>query len=254
MTMLTSTALFPAATPAVSTPATDLLSLLHQYSSLHISADDHLKSSLWNITRARRGGAGGFGGVEYSADDVREELRARAMLEWKDGGVDEDGEPGLVGEASSDGDSENDGGTLPSSGGGGFVLHLDAMRAASLRKRDAVARESRERDETFVAADEGENEGLRRRRRGDAAAGASSPEDESRTNGEWTTEEPVPAVCDEERLRDADPLNLFGVPPPALRAAQAESRGALAYYVEVANLAREIAKITNREGAESRED
>ena len=52
---------------------------------------------------------------------------------------------------------------------------------------------------------------------------------------------------EEERLRYANPLNLFGVPPPALRVAQAKSRSAIAiaYYVEVANLAREIMKITN---------
>jgi len=52
---------------------------------------------------------------------------------------------------------------------------------------------------------------------------------------------------EEERLRYANPLNLFGVPPPALRVAQAKSRSAIAiaYYVKVANLAREIMKITN---------
>ena len=52
---------------------------------------------------------------------------------------------------------------------------------------------------------------------------------------------------EEERLRYANPLNLFGVPPPALRVAQAKSRTAIAYYVEVANLAREIMKITNNQ-------
>jgi hypothetical protein len=66
---------------------------------------------------------------------------------------------------------------------------------------------------------------------------------------EWTSENATDVVeggddaTAERRLRNADPLNLFGVPPPALRAAQAESRGALAYYVEVANLAMEIMRI-----------
>ena len=50
---------------------------------------------------------------------------------------------------------------------------------------------------------------------------------------------------EEEQLRRADPLEPFDIPPPALRVAPARSRGAVAYYVEVANLAREIARITS---------
>lgn len=63
-------------TPTTSrtTPALDVLSLLSRYESLRASADAEFKSSIWNITKARRvrGGSGGggfghgFGGAEYS--------------------------------------------------------------------------------------------------------------------------------------------------------------------------------------------
>ena len=33
-----------------------------------------------------------------------------------------------------------------------------------------------------------------------------------------------------------DPIQLFGIPPPALRVAQTHSRLSLAYYIEAANL------------------
>ncbi len=136
--------------------------------------------------------------------------------------------------------------------GGEFVLHLDGMEEAS-RQRGGQQRGSRQR----LANDkEGggsrADEGLRRRRRGvnDAPpddAGKRTNDDDLRN--EWTSENATDVVeggddaTAERRLRNADPLDLFGMPPPALRAAQAESRGALAYYVEVANLAMEMMRI-----------
>ena len=73
-----------------------------------------------------------------------------------------------------------------------------------------------------------------------------------KSTNEWTTEEDAPTSSDknneEEQLQQkqcTDPLNLFGIPPPVLRIAQAKSRSAIAYYVEVANLAREIIRIMN---------
>jgi len=216
------------------TPATEILTLLHQYESLHANANDNLKSSIWNITKARRvggGGSGGFGGVEYSPDDTREELRAQALLEWKEGG-NGDSEPKLLNEESS----HDDGGSTTGGGGGRFVLHLDGMKAAQQR---AALKESNNNS----MAENKENEGLRRRR----------GESEGKTNilNKWTSEEANNTIDDEEeRLRNVDPLNLFGVPPPALRVAQAKSRSAIAYYVEVANLAKEIMKITNQVGTD----
>ena len=105
--------------------------------------------------------------------------------------------------------------------------------------------------QTNVSIENTESEGLRRRRGNTATSTHGNTDNEAtyETN-KWTTEnelQPTTIQNEEERLRYADPLNLFGVPPPALRVAQTKSRSAIAYYVEVANLAREIMKITNNE-------
>ena len=177
--------------------------------------------------------------------DVREELRASALLERKtcDDDDDDDGEPKLVDEGASSEDVKNNcnGGGEPSVSGGRYVLHFDGMKEA----RQAASKQSSQ-DEIVAtkAADNKENEGLRRRRGGNS--NAESNEDDA--TSKWSSEVPKDTsdvVDEEEKLRNADPLNLFGVPPPALRVAQAKSRSAVAYYVEVANLAREIMRITN---------
>lgn len=223
------------------TPTIDLLTLLHQYETLHSSGDENLKSSIWNITTARRSRGRSFG--EYSVDDVREELRASALLEWKtcDGG-DDDGEPKLVDEEASSDDVKTNcnGGGEPSVSGGRYVLHFDGMKEA---RQAASKQSSQDENVATKAADNKENEGLRRRRGGNNTA--ESNEDDA--TSKWSSEMPKDTsdVDEEEKLRNADPLNLFGVPPPALRVAQAKSRSAVAYYVEVANLAREIMRITN---------
>ncbi|KAL7538763.1 hypothetical protein ACHAXR_010340 [Thalassiosira sp. AJA248-18] len=257
---MTTTITMPAATTTTATaaPTIELLTLLHRYESLHSSANDHLKSSIWNITKARRGrayqgsggGAGGFGGVEYSADDVREELRAQALLEWKEGDGDE---PTLLNEDSSDDCGvKNHGGGPSSSGDGRFVLHLDGMKAAQQQQQQRGAEDSYQAETITVNVDDKENEGLRRRR-GNANSTPEQADGETKTNKKWTLVEESATTDineEEERLRNADPLNLFGVPPPALRVAQAKSRSAVAYYVEVANLAKEIMKIINKESGE----
>ena len=132
------------------------------------------------------------------------------------------------------------------------MLHLDGMEEAS-RQRGGQQRGRRQRPAYNKAGGGSQaDEGLRRRRRGvnDAPpddAGKRAKDDDVRN--EWISENAMDVVgggddaTAERRLRNADPLDLFGVPPPALRTAQADSRGALAYYVEAANLAMEIMRI-----------
>ena len=246
------------------TPTIELLTLLHQYESLHTNAN--LKSCIFNITKARKfrsGGASCVGSSEYSANDVREELRAQVFLELKDDDDDDDGvdgnsndnsderkEPNLVNEDISDGLDDDD--TAKNyqqgacgKGDGRFVLHLDGMKAS---KQQRAANESAHTNRTI---ENKESEGLRRRRGNTVTIDGGNTDNEAtdETN-KWTTEnvaQPTAIQNEEERLRFADPLNLFGVPPPALRVAQTKSRSAVAYYVEVANVAREIMKITNNE-------
>jgi hypothetical protein len=174
---------------------------------------------------------------------VREELRASALLECRQG----EKEPRLMRETS--GEEEGDGGAKRRDDDGAstssFVLHLDGMRAA------AHAHQQRRHDNATAAAagyreggrDSEESAGLRRRRGRDGAVDPADANDGG-TETKWTFEEPADEE-EERRWRDADPLQLFGVPPRALRTAQAEARRAVAYYVEAANLAREMAEITH---------
>ena len=248
-------------TTLTNTPTIELLTLLHQYESLHTSANDNLKSCIFNITKARKfrsGGASCVGGVEYSPNDVREELRAQVLLELKDddddgvdgnNNVDSDAsEPNLVNEDISDSlDDDDTAKNQHGSCGKGdcrFVLHLDGMKSV---QQQQAGNESAQK-QTNISIESTESEGLRRRR-GNTATSTNGNTDNEATDetNKWTTENEPTIQNEEERLRYADPLNLFGVPPPALRVAQTKSRCAIAYYVEVANLAREIMKITNQQ-------
>ena len=225
-----------------------LLTLLQQYEILHTNANDNLKSSIFNITKARKFGSSSSG-QQYSPDDVREELRACALVELQgdidDGGV-VDIEPNLVKEddvpSSDDGVEISSGGV--SNGSRKFVLHLDGMR--DVEKQQNATTDCQKLNDKAVGADNIESDGLRRRR-GKAVDTTSSNKATSDIN-KWTIEDETPNDTsnndEEQRLQSADPINLFGVPPPALKVAQTKSRYAIAYYVEVANLAREIMNIT----------
>ena len=214
-------------TMATSAPTTELLCLLHQYEALRSEADDDLKSSLWNITKARRGrgyqGSAVGRNVEYTPEDVREEIRAQALLECSTIGH----EPELFDEDVDTGASGAD---------AGFVLHFDGMKGALLRRQQQQQQQSGDRSKDDAHG------GLRRRK----GKGSACESDGKCTEGdkERITEEILDE--EEERLRNSDHLSLFGVPPPALRVAQTKSRGAVAYYVEVANLSRRMIEIMNK--------
>jgi hypothetical protein len=231
------------------TPTINILTLIHQYQSLHASANDNLRQCFWNITKARRGRsyqtiASGGGKLEFTPEDVREELRAQALLEWKKK-IDYDF-------IDSDDDvtreNNNNEDEATSLGAGKFVLHLDGMMKAMQQhsSREISQQPQQQQHDTLISDSDEEPMGLRRRRyRGGenvvttaAAAG---------TTNQWITETyPIDEGNDDEQ-KQQNPLTLFGVPPPALRVAQSKSRDALAYYVEVANLAREIMQIINHQ-------
>ena len=239
----------------MTSPTIDIIALLQQYEALHTAANDNLKSCIFNITKARKVGTSKscYGDLQYSVDNVREELRAQALLkELKDDisdGIDE--EPSLVSEESSvlvGNDSDSSG---EISGGNKFVLHLDGMKNA--KEQLAAAREEAQEQTNNINTTldtYNTNEGLRRRHQSTAATTTATQDDTKSVLNEWLTEDAPSSPNnnneeDEEQQKYRDPLNLFGIPPPALRVAQAKSRCAIAYYVEVANLAREIIRITN---------
>mmetsp|Transcript_31477 Transcript_31477/g.65422 ORF Transcript_31477/g.65422 Transcript_31477/m.65422 type:complete len:220 (+) Transcript_31477:73-732(+) len=204
--------------------ALDALALLQQYEALHENASNSFRGAIWNITKARRergfqAGGGGFGGLEYSVGDVREQLRASALLEC----TDEEDVPSL-GKENGTSRTVNKLGNQP----GDFVLHFDGMES------------SRQISRKIAEPSYGANEGLRRR--GNATTSSRA---ETTGGSAWTSEEII-VEEEEDNLRKTDPLCLFGVPPPSLRISQTKARDALAYYVEAANLAREIMRKTDK--------
>ena len=190
--------------------------------------------------------------MEYSCDDVREELRAVALLELNGGGG---------GGGPADGENNNND-TLDlvqeaeSAGGSRFILHLDGMKSASAaaRQKDQHKQQQQQddddNDDNIITTNNTENEGGLRRRKGGEKINTTNDDISNKWTIEQQEQEQQSIIQDDEEEKhvrncNANPLNLFGVPPPALRVAQSKSRSALAYYVEVANLAREILEITN---------
>jgi hypothetical protein len=237
------------------TSTTTLLALLHQYNTLHTTASTNFKSTLWNLTKARRGrgyqtsGGGSYGSNEYSVEGVREELEATALLEVRSC---RRKEPELVDE--HDGDNEDNNAVKNMKGNHDpmdmmdnniiMVLHLDGMvgaKCSSITANEIIT------DENDIIRDTNNNlDGLRRRRN---KGGDINDELKSK----WTQEQQSEEYQNSDNTFYSDPLQLFGVPPPALRVAQSHSRDALAYYVEVANLARQIMSIVQGEETDSEE-
>ena len=173
-------------------------------------------------------------------ENVREELEATALIEVMrlSDGV----EPDLVDEHEDDsnnavnnklkGNSSLDVNTM--------VLHFDGMEGITRKSATAAANINATNSATTIEeSSNNSQEGLRRRKNK-----GNNNNDESKTT--WSEEQPP--VESQKAL--PDPLQLFGVPPPALRVAQSHSRDALAYYVEVANLARQIMTIVQEEEGE----
>ena len=127
------------------------------------------------------------------------------------------------------------------------------MKSAKEQQQLAVATREQSSNIDNTPLDSNANEGMRRRHQSTTTTQDDNPD--TKSANEWTTELDAPTSTnfneEAEQLQQQqyiDPLNLFGIPPPALRVAQAKSRSAIAYYVEVANLAREIIRITNENG------
>lgn len=170
-------------------------------------------------------------------ESVREELEATAVIEVQGGGEEE--EPELVDEHDLD---DNDKQKMDVNT---MVLHFDGIdginREAANEAANTATNISENTNEEYNNSNQ---EGLRRRKN-KGGNNNSNNNDESNITA-WTKEEEQPPV--ESQKGPSDPLQLFGVPPPALRVAQSYSRESLAYYVEVANLARQIITIVQEQG------
>mmetsp|Transcript_29942 Transcript_29942/g.89053 ORF Transcript_29942/g.89053 Transcript_29942/m.89053 type:complete len:216 (-) Transcript_29942:1006-1653(-) len=195
------------------TPRLDTLCLLDSYNTSHSAASSSIKVALWNLSRARRSrggfhlGGGGSGGL--SALDVREELRAKAVLSCAENS------------ASARAADETKPGKVDM-----FTLYPEGIPTTDVSPNE---NDNKSTDKST---------GLRQRK--NAPKGVK---DENKSA--WTEETPE-LDTEEQRFRSSDPIDLFGgFPPPALKHAQIEARKALAAYVEAANLAAEIIHIIN---------
>jgi len=260
---------------APTTVSLDLLCLLDSYDAAHGAARASQKTGQWKIGMARRE-KGGFhlqspSASSISSLNVREELRARAMVVVCGTGRSStttsssavgsnDNEPALVDEHDAS-DVITEGGeddSKETATGDLFTLHPDGIAKGVDTSRDksnfsnlsSAAADSTTDIRTEERASSSSS-GLRQRKNTPKTnATPSNSTAAAQGKSEWSEETP-PAVLtgeemEEEKLRNADPIDLFGgLPPPSLRVAQVKAREALASYVEAANRAAEILKMIN---------
>jgi len=195
---------------------------------------------MFDLSRARRVSGGFNMGGAFCALDLREELRARAVVATRSLA-----EPDL--DEEDEGENSEGKGVAEESG-------EDCVRTFELFP-DGIPKKVKKEASSFLSSGDARecnlvdtaSVGLRRRKNASEQVPVQG-EEEERVD-QWTEETPALTLDendDEEgRLRRADPLELFGgLAPPALRSAQAEARRALAGYVEAANLVAEILRIT----------
>ena len=234
------------------TRSLDLLCLLDSYDTAHGTARASQRAGQWKIGTARRE-KGGFhlqspSASSISALNVREELRARAFVVCsKDGCHDE--EPALVDEGPSSATSTRESACKKTENSSDFfTLYPDGIpkEDADTGKDTVILSAAADITEKSTSTNSSDG-GLRQRKKApknrpnNAGTGKKS---------EWSEETPLAALTEEEleeeKLRNANPLDLFGgLPPPSLRAAQVKAREALASYLQAANRAVEIIQIIN---------
>lgn len=226
-----------------------ILSLLDVYSEIHEAAETRQKACIWQLTKARqnKGRRGALMDGVLLADDVREELRATTILKEIDI-MHHHEEPSLVTEESKKAPLGDDLSLV----GRAFSL----TNAADYLKEQQQLQNKTQTDNSDEPVNDKNKQddqalGLRRRKGNDNTMESLTSDDEknkkSTNTSEWAIVESVDEkkeeMSEEERLRQADPLDFFGaMPPQELRKAQAEAQKALALYVEAANMVAAIQK------------
>jgi hypothetical protein len=197
-----------------------VLSLLDTYAAVHGSGNTAWKKSQWNLYKARHYKSSACGLLAASdglkATDVREELRARAVLRQENAV-----EPKLVDDQVDDDDKGKDSLAAPR-----FVL-VDAVEQKQEQEKENAATTATSSSTTQDAS----APGLRNRK-----TSQKKPMQED-SKKEWKQDDDE--QDDEDRLwQEADPLLLFGggLSPRELLTAQTQAKEALARYVEAANL------------------
>uniref|UniRef100_A0A7S1YEL5 Vacuolar ATPase assembly protein VMA22 n=1 Tax=Grammatophora oceanica TaxID=210454 RepID=A0A7S1YEL5_9STRA len=207
--------------------------LLDTYTRGQEGAQEHFRSALWNMAKARRQmGRGSLTmSTGVSAEEVREELRAHVRVAVK--ATDEESiladESSAAGRASESSTSclEND-----------LWKQVDVVAARTEMAANLAANEKENAEPSKSAT------GLRQRKKGLASAKAGEDE---QAGSKWTKETPTEILSEEDLLYQSDPLQLLGgaLPPRDLKLAQKEARKTVEAYIQTANLAAAILELTN---------
>lgn len=190
----------------------DVLVSLDAYAETYFKANSCLKSTLWNINKARRQKDVLGVGMSYSALDVRHEIRARVRVEC-------DQEPQLEDEFTVS------------------VTELDKetkITTPSFKLCTVNSDMFKPDSDVKMQQDSDENNGLRRRK---------GQKDETTTSKSSWFEEHC-AEIEEKKLHRMDPIDLFGaLPPKELKLAQNDAKKVIELYIDAANQAVEILKL-----------
>jgi hypothetical protein len=202
-----------------------VLSLLDAYQEAHEEASCHWKDAMWNLTRARRSKCSGGGLMSqtdslFSASNVRQELRPRAVL------MTSDQEPTLLDDDDDDTKKKKENNTKDDVS----LLLFTVEDPVEVQKQQAQRETNNDEDKTMLASESSTTSGLRHRKQ--------AADDGNKTLPTWTVEVLEENDDEEARLRQVDPLELIsgGFSPGELKVAQANARKALDGYVRAAAL------------------
>lgn len=213
----------------------DFLCLLDAYSTSKTKGSADIKASIWNIHKARRS-AGSFhlgGSLAFTAQDVREDICARAVLsltgehEFDGQRTDQNLAPALVSEGDQNISTDDDAETVKIEKDF-YTLHLDgiprAMKDETKEKHESISKE-----ENLVQV------GLRHRK-------GNQFMEQKENMGIKTNKMKLDLnELDNDLANSEDPIELFGgLTPLDLKVAQMKARASLISFVEAANLVQEM--------------
>ncbi len=240
--------------PSTTSSRLEALLLLDAYSKVHEKAGDLQKSCCWSITKARhsrRREIVGFEG-QLSATHVREELRARVVIQLNKGSSNT---PPPLMDDDDENNVNNDKKTKKAEDSSLNFTLIDVVEELERRRQPPP---STSHDDPNILAQEDKEDALTReldpqsyglRHRKGKSTAESKHDDATKT----VVEEPIPFVMDEdeEELRRMNPLEILGgsLPPRELKTAQVQARESLLMYVEAANKAAAILKMIQRKSS-----
>ena len=210
-----------------------ILSLLDAYCQTHESGAKSQKACTWQLTKARqnKGRRGALVDGVLLAENVREELRATKILKKHDNII-------KIGETEPSLLKEDDGEKTLKTTTSLTLGEMTPVRLFSLvdaleYEKELAANQNKKDDNVGTET----TSGLRRRKGGNDKDNEAIENNDPKNDWTVVDNNDSEAMEKEERLRKADPLDLFGaMPPQELRNAQKEAKRALEYYVGAANL------------------